>query len=123
MADTERQTGGEVLERTRQETKKPELFKVLLLNDDYTTDVGNTWANGISFFLYGAGNPCTSNGLYRWGDYLTVHPFYPAGYAFIAANFAIKGANCGSAGSYSEPHNVIFGRGRDLAEYNRWKNQ
>ena len=35
--DTERQTGGEVLERTRQETKKPELFKVLLLNDDYTT--------------------------------------------------------------------------------------
>src|SRR5437868_8637610 len=37
MADTERQTGGEILERTRQETKKPELFKVFLLNDDYTT--------------------------------------------------------------------------------------
>ena len=37
MAGTERQTGGEVLERTRQETKKPELYKVLLLNDDYTT--------------------------------------------------------------------------------------
>jgi len=37
MAGTERQTGGEVLERTNQETKKPELFKVLLLNDDYTT--------------------------------------------------------------------------------------
>jgi ATP-dependent Clp protease adaptor protein ClpS len=37
MSDTGRQTGGEVLERTRQETKKPELFKVLLLNDDYTT--------------------------------------------------------------------------------------
>ena len=37
MAETDRQTGGEVLERTRQETKKPELFKVLLLNDDYTT--------------------------------------------------------------------------------------
>ena len=37
MADTNRQTGGEVLERTRQETKKPELFRVLLLNDDYTT--------------------------------------------------------------------------------------
>ena len=37
MAGTERQTGGEVLERTRHETKKPELFKVLLLNDDYTT--------------------------------------------------------------------------------------
>jgi ATP-dependent Clp protease adaptor protein ClpS len=37
MAETDRQPGGEVLERTRQETKKPELFKVLLLNDDYTT--------------------------------------------------------------------------------------
>ena len=37
MAGTERQTGGEILERTKQETKKPELFKVLLLNDDYTT--------------------------------------------------------------------------------------
>lgn len=37
MAGTEGQTGGEVLERTRQQTKKPELYKVLLLNDDYTT--------------------------------------------------------------------------------------
>jgi len=37
MADTGRQTGGEVQERTRQETKQPELYKVLLLNDDYTT--------------------------------------------------------------------------------------
>ena len=37
MADNERQTGGEVLERTRQQTKQPKLFKVLLLNDDYTT--------------------------------------------------------------------------------------
>ena len=37
MAGTERRTDGEILERTRQETKKPELFKVLLLNDDYTT--------------------------------------------------------------------------------------
>ena len=37
MAGTERRVDGEVLERTRQETKKPELFKVFLLNDDYTT--------------------------------------------------------------------------------------
>jgi len=37
MAGTERRVDGEVLERTRQQTKKPELFKVLLLNDDYTT--------------------------------------------------------------------------------------
>src|SRR5262249_4149104 len=37
MADVERRTEGEVLERTRQQTKKPELFKGLLINDDYTT--------------------------------------------------------------------------------------
>ena len=36
MPDGQHQTGGEILERTRYETKKPELFKVLLLNDDYT---------------------------------------------------------------------------------------
>jgi len=37
MAGPDRQTSGNVLEETRQETKKPELYKVLLLNDDYTT--------------------------------------------------------------------------------------
>src|SRR3954453_20069544 len=37
MTGPERHTDGETLERTRQETKKPELFRVLLLNDDYTT--------------------------------------------------------------------------------------
>lgn len=37
MAGTERRTEGEVLERTKQETKKPDLYRVLLLNDDYTT--------------------------------------------------------------------------------------
>lgn len=37
MGGTERRTSGEVLERTDQKTSKPELFKVLLLNDDYTT--------------------------------------------------------------------------------------
>ena len=37
MPGPEHHTDGELLERTRQETKKPELFKVLLLNDDYTT--------------------------------------------------------------------------------------
>jgi ATP-dependent Clp protease adaptor protein ClpS len=37
MGGPEHQTGDEVLERTKQETKKPELYRVLLLNDDYTT--------------------------------------------------------------------------------------
>ncbi len=31
------QTGGEVLEKPREKTKRPEMFKVVLLNDDYTT--------------------------------------------------------------------------------------
>ena len=37
MADVGRQTDGEVLERTKHKTQEPELYKVLLLNDDYTT--------------------------------------------------------------------------------------
>ena len=37
MPGPDRRTAGDVLEDTRQTTKKPELFKVLLLNDDYTT--------------------------------------------------------------------------------------
>ena len=37
MADEQRQTGGEVLERTERQTKEPELYQVILLNDDYTT--------------------------------------------------------------------------------------
>ena len=37
MAEGERGTGGQVLERTKDQVKKPDMFKVLLLNDDYTT--------------------------------------------------------------------------------------
>jgi len=37
VADNERQTDGQVLEKTRPKTSKPELFKVVLHNDDYTT--------------------------------------------------------------------------------------
>src|SRR5689334_9911459 len=37
MSGSDRKTDGELLERTSQETKKPELYKVFLLNDDYTT--------------------------------------------------------------------------------------
>jgi ATP-dependent Clp protease adaptor protein ClpS len=37
MAQGERRSDGEVAEKTRPKTKKPELFKVVLHNDDYTT--------------------------------------------------------------------------------------
>jgi ATP-dependent Clp protease adaptor protein ClpS len=37
MTDDARQTGGEVLERTERQTREPDLYQVILLNDDYTT--------------------------------------------------------------------------------------
>ena len=37
MADADRKTGDQVLERTRPQTKKPTLYNVILHNDDYTT--------------------------------------------------------------------------------------
>ena len=37
MADDRPKTDRSVMEKTRTETKEPELFHVLLLNDDYTT--------------------------------------------------------------------------------------
>jgi ATP-dependent Clp protease adaptor protein ClpS len=36
MADERPDTGGEVAERTRSETRQPSMWKVVLLNDDYT---------------------------------------------------------------------------------------
>lgn len=37
MGSTDRKGKGEVLEKSRQKTDKPKLFKVLLHNDDYTS--------------------------------------------------------------------------------------
>jgi ATP-dependent Clp protease adaptor protein ClpS len=37
MADEQRRTGDQVLERTSRKTQEPRLYKVLLHNDNYTT--------------------------------------------------------------------------------------
>jgi ATP-dependent Clp protease adaptor protein ClpS len=37
MADEKRQTDSQVVERTERQTQEPEMFRVVLLNDDYTT--------------------------------------------------------------------------------------
>src|ERR1700680_4642752 len=37
MANETPKTGGEVLEKPKAKAKRPEMYKVVLLNDDYTT--------------------------------------------------------------------------------------
>lgn len=37
MSDTKHETGERVLERQKDQLKEPTLYKVILLNDDYTT--------------------------------------------------------------------------------------
>jgi ATP-dependent Clp protease adaptor protein ClpS len=37
MPDDSRQTDGQVVERTERKVQEPDLYRVILLNDDYTT--------------------------------------------------------------------------------------
>jgi len=96
----------------------------VLIDDDFAPN--QPWS--ISFYLWGQGNTCQSRDsgsglyLYRWGDYLTVRPFYPSAYTWVATGYSIKGAHCGATGWYAEPHNVLFGRARDAQSVYRWWN-
>jgi hypothetical protein len=60
------------------------------------------------YYLWGSGNTCTYNGLYRWGDYLTVRTYKANTSEWIGAGYAMTGGNCGSAGAYAQPHNILF---------------
>jgi hypothetical protein len=87
----------------------------LYVQDDY---------GPIFNYAGGASNACLSgnSGFYRWGDYLTVRPFYPAGIVWIAVAMRnVAGGPC-TFGGYSEVRNKIFGRERDANSYHRWKN-
>jgi hypothetical protein len=84
-----------------------------LVEDDY----GRTH----SYWLPGISNACTSTGgLFRWGDYLTVRPYHPADRVWVGTGFRNVGGGPCVAGGFSEPRNVVFGRGRDTAAYTRW---
>ncbi|NUT93931.1 MAG: hypothetical protein HOY78_18115 [Saccharothrix sp.] len=74
--------------------------------------VNNAPNNGVdtspNYYLWGGGNTCTNaSGLYRWGDYLTVRTYKADPTKWVAAGYAMT-THCGTAGAYSEPHNVLF---------------
>jgi hypothetical protein len=74
--------------------------------------VNNSSATSIStspnYYLWGSGNTCTYGGLYRWGDYLTVRTYKPNPNLWIGGGYAMTGGNCGAAGAYPQPHNILF---------------
>jgi hypothetical protein len=87
-----------------------------LIDDDFTPN--QPWSE--AYQIWGQGNTCTYGGILRWGDYTTVRPDYPAGYAWIGSGWGMVGGNCGASGAYVQPHSVIFGRGRDGSDVGRW---
>jgi hypothetical protein len=89
------------------------------LNDDVTPN--QPWTFGVNAF--GNGNPCTSGGLFRSGDYTTTRAYRPTNAAFLGYNFVLTG-NAGGCGFTApvDPHEALFGRVRDLpGGVNRWK--
>jgi hypothetical protein len=85
-------------------------------------DVAPTQPWTYNFAVSGAGNPCTSGGLYRWGDYTSMRPYRPADLAFLAYNFVLT-ANAGDCG-FTAPvaaYEVGFARVRDARSTSRWQ--
>jgi len=90
-----------------------------LVDDDITPS--QPWTN--DFWFPGQGNTCTYGGLYRWGDYSTTRTADPANNLWIGAGYREAGGNCGTAGSFTSPAILVFGRGRDGNQYARWSNK
>lgn len=91
----------------------------VVLDDDINPN--QPWK--YSFYQHGAGNPClNSDGTRRWGDYLDIHPSYPAQNTFQATGFAMSShaGSCGSAANVSVA-NITYGRYRDIIAYQRFR--
>jgi hypothetical protein len=88
-----------------------------LVDDDVTPN--QPWT--VSYWPWSStsGNTCTYSGLYRWGDYSTTRTNDAADTMWIGTGYREIG-NCGTAGSYTQPMVVMFGRARDAGDYNRW---
>jgi hypothetical protein len=93
----------------------------VLIDDDISP--AQPW--DVSFFLSGSGNPClnTADNRRRWGDYLTVRPWTPSRYLWVATAFSLP-SNAGSCSSSTAVtvRNLVFGRARDTNAYSRYQN-
>ena len=55
------------------------------------------------------------NGASAWGDYTETNPWYPGGGAFQTVLWNVSAAN------KVQPYYIVWGRGNDANDYNRWK--
>lgn len=86
---------------------------LLCIDDDFNGDPPG-WECAASRF--GTHGPSIN----RWGDYLSVRPAYPGGHTWHATGFTQQG---GTAGDFTESRSIVFGRERDVREYNRWNDR
>jgi hypothetical protein len=89
----------------------------VFLNDDVAPN--QPWDRGDN--AVGAGNPCTDDGLFRYGDYMTTRPLRPTNLAFMGMDYILTADACTTPNA-AEPHQAIFGRERDLpGAHDRWR--